>query len=253
MKVLLILVDGMRPDAMKDISEAKAMMDRSAFTLCARTVMPSVTLPCHMSLFHSVEPQRHGITTNTYVPQVRPVKGLCEVLSAAGRRCAFFYNWEQLRDLSRPNSLAFSYFCQGADFGYEESNNMVVKAAAEFLKEHPMEFAFVYLGNVDAVGHKYGWMGAEYMDAVAKSWKNIADLTAALPEYTTIVTADHGGHERSHGCDTPEDMTIPLLIQGEGFAPGTQLGSASIMDIAPTITKLLGVPADREWEGKSLI
>ena len=45
MKVLLILVDGMRPDAMKDISEAKAMMDRSAFTICGRTVMPSVTLP----------------------------------------------------------------------------------------------------------------------------------------------------------------------------------------------------------------
>ena len=38
--------------------------------------MPSVTLPCHMSLFHSVDPDRHGITTNGYVPQVRPIKGM---------------------------------------------------------------------------------------------------------------------------------------------------------------------------------
>ena len=51
----------------------------------------------------------HGILTNTYVPQVRPVNGLCEQLRAGGRKCAFFYNWEELRDLSRPESLAFSY------------------------------------------------------------------------------------------------------------------------------------------------
>ena len=46
----------------------------------AQTVMPSVTLPCHMSLFHSVAPDRHGILTNTYTPQVRPINGICEQL-----------------------------------------------------------------------------------------------------------------------------------------------------------------------------
>ncbi len=66
------------------------MLARSAASFCAQTVTPSVTLPCHMSLFHSVTPQRHGTTTNTYAPQVRPVRGLCEVLAAAGKRCAFF-------------------------------------------------------------------------------------------------------------------------------------------------------------------
>ncbi|MCI9552423.1 MAG: hypothetical protein HFE94_02675, partial [Acutalibacter sp.] len=88
MKVLLILVDGMRPDALGGVAQAQAMLARSAASLCAQTVMPSVTLPCHMSLFHSVTPQRHGTTTNTYAPQVRPVRGLCEVLAAAGKRCS---------------------------------------------------------------------------------------------------------------------------------------------------------------------
>ena len=89
-KTILILVDGMRPDAViqtghRVVDELKA---HSVYTLGAQTVMPSVTLPCHMSLFHSVTPQRHGILSNTYVPQVRPVRGLCEVLSAAGKKCA---------------------------------------------------------------------------------------------------------------------------------------------------------------------
>lgn len=71
----------------------------------AKTVVLSVTLPCHMSLFHSVVPQRHGILTNIYVPQVRPVKGLFEILTGQGKKCAMFYSWEELRDISGPGAM----------------------------------------------------------------------------------------------------------------------------------------------------
>ena len=76
MKTLVIVVDGMRPDALIKTENAKCLLENSTYTLDARTVTPSVTLPCHMSLFHSVDPDRHGITTNGYVPQVRPIKGM---------------------------------------------------------------------------------------------------------------------------------------------------------------------------------
>lgn len=253
MKVLLILVDGMRPDSLADVPEAQEMIGNSACALDAATVMPSVTLPCHMSLFHSVGPERHGTTTNAYAPQVRPVNGLCEVLAQAGKSCAFFYNWEQLRDLSRPGSLAYSYFCSGGHAGYESANEKVAQAAIQTLAEDPMDFAFIYLGDVDEVGHKYGWMGPEYKEAVEKSWENIARITVALPDYTVIVTADHGGHGRSHGTELPEDMTIPILCMGEGFTPGSRLEGAGILDIAPTVAQLLGAAPDRDWEGKSLL
>lgn len=252
MKVLLILVDGMRPDSISGVPEAQELIKASACAMDAVTVMPSVTLPCHMSLFHSVGPERHGTTTNTYAPQVRPVNGLCEVLSGAGKSCAFFYNWEQLRDLSRPGSLKYSCFC-GGQLDFAKSNAMVAQSAVRRLQEDPVDFAFVYLGNVDEVGHRYGWMGPEYMDAVADSWKEIAGLTAALPDYTVIVTADHGGHERSHGTPMPEDMTIPIIIKGPDFAPGSRLENAGITDIAPTVAKLLGAAPDRDWEGRSLV
>ena len=80
MKVLLISVDGMRPDALPKVKNAQNIISRSAYNMNAQTVMPSVTLPCHISMFHSVDPSRHGTTTNTYMPQVRPIDGLCEVL-----------------------------------------------------------------------------------------------------------------------------------------------------------------------------
>ena len=60
-KVLLILVDGMRPDAL-DLSGhpfIEELKEHSYYTYKEQAVMPSVTLPCHMSLFHSVVPQRH--------------------------------------------------------------------------------------------------------------------------------------------------------------------------------------------------
>ncbi len=254
MRVLLILVDGMRPDSLSYISQFKQFVTGCSYTLQAKTVMPSVTLPCHMSLFHSVDPSRHGTTTNTYAPQVRPINGLCEVLRKFNKKSAFFYNWEQLRDLTRPDSLTFSCFCKGSDVGYDKANDIVTNAASEYLNANYVDFAFLYLGNTDEVGHRFGWMSSEYMTSVEKSWENIANIVDALPDdYTVIVTADHGGHERFHGTDMPEDMTIPLIIKGKDITAGNSLDGASIKDIAPTVARLLGVEPDSEWEGKSLL
>ena len=72
-------------------------------------------------------------------------------------------------------------------------------------------------------------------------------------EYTVIVTADHGGHGRSHGSEMPEDMTIPMIFFGPDFKPGEELHGVSILDLAPTIADIMGVSPTVEWEGKSLI
>lgn len=254
MRVLLILVDGMRPDAMTCIPEAQQILSRSAYTLNARTVFPSVTLPCHLSLFHSVDPDRHGTTTNTYAPQVRPINGLCEVIKQNKMQSAFFYGWEQLRDLSRPGSLDFSYYCSGRYIGRPAMNNNVTDMAITHLNSNYTDFAFLYLGYTDYAGHQEGWMSQLYMDAMENSWKNIEKVLRSLPEdYAVIITADHGGHDRTHGTDLSEDMTIPMLLLGNGIDTGISLSNVSIKDVAPTIVKLLGIEPDEEWEGVSLI
>ena len=76
MKTLLILVDGMRPDALANCKAAQKVMANSVYTLNAKTVMPSVTLPCHVSLFFSMMPEHHGTQSNTYTPPKRPILSL---------------------------------------------------------------------------------------------------------------------------------------------------------------------------------
>ena len=254
MRVILILVDGMRPDALVQNSAAQKLEELSAYTYTGRTVFPSVTLPCHMSLFHSVDPERHGTTTNTYMPQVRPISGLFEELSHSRKKCAMFYDWEQLRDLGRPGSLAKSVFLSLGDYGSQQADDLLTDAALECLRTANMDFLFLYLGAPDVYGHDYGWMSEAYLKSLEDAWKNIERIMEARSqEDVVLVTADHGGHGRSHGMDIREDMEIPFFMTGPGIDAGKKLPQFNIKDIAPTVLKLFDIKAPREWEGKALI
>lgn len=254
MKVLLILVDGMRPDALSGVKRAQDFIKNSTYTLNAKTVYPSDTLPCHTSLFHSVDPSVHNITTNSFKQGASPIKGLCETLSDSGKKCAFFYTWCELNYMAYPGSLLHSCYVNGDKVTFATANDKVTEFAIDYLAKNDVDFTFFYLGNTDAIGHGYGWMSNEYMKAVEDSWVNIEKLLSSLKdEYTVIITADHGGHDKGHGSLAPEDMTIPLMINGKQFAKGKVLDGATIKDIAPTVTDILGVPKNPDWQGKSLL
>ena len=254
-KVVMILVDGMRPDGMLQCGHpfVKELMEKSSYSLTARTVFPSVTLPCHMSLFHSVDPDRHGITTNTYTPQVRPVDGIYEQLHLAKKSTAMFYTWQELRDLARPDRVWVSVMLN--QHKYPDTDIAITDAFLPYLEKERPDFTFLYLGETDEVGgHSCGWMSEQYEKSIYKAFDCIERVFRALPQdYTLIVLADHGGHGRGHGSDMPEDMTIPVLICGKQFPAGKDLGEISIKDIAPTIVTLLDAQPAPEWEGKSLV
>jgi len=255
-RTILILIDGMRPDALQ--AARTPTMDRimqaGFYHLSAQTVMPSITLPCHMSLFHSVTPARHGITSNTYTPMARPIRGLFDVLSQAGFSTASFYNWEQLRDLSLPGSLTASLMLAGEQAPKLATDQQLTALTAQWLRQHPMDFTFVYLGNTDTAGHQHGWMSAPYLQAIETADACLQTLLDALgDEVNVFVTADHGGHEQHHGTDSPQDLTTPILAAGPMIpALGALSAPASILDIAPTILALFDEKAPPEWIGKAL-
>ena len=102
-------------------------------------------------------------------------------------------------------------------------------------------------------GHDCGWMSDGYLERIKGAIGNVQRVWEELKgEYTIIVTADHGGHDRIHGTDLPEDMTIPMFFIGPAFEPAHQLDNIGILDIAPTIAKIMGVQSDRDWEGKTV-
>lgn len=253
MKVLLILIDGMRPDAMVQIPAAREVMEKAAYKLEGSTVFPSCTLPCHMSLFYSRPPLVHGITNNTYTARVRLKNGLLEVLRKAGKKTAMFYSWEELRDLYKPGCLTDSCFVHGDQYGWLEANARLTDKCIENLHQEQPDFAFLYLGAPDAAGHKQGWMSDGYMQALTQSWDCAKKVLDNLPEdYAVIITADHGGHDKRHTTFMKEDMTIPVLLLNTGRPAGETIQEYNIMDIAPTVADMLKIQPAMEWKGKAI-
>lgn len=256
-KVLLILVDGLRPDAIPLCGDPGLETFFKAGTYClkATTTFPPVTLPCHMSLFHSVDPGRHGTTTNVFAPQVRPIKGLVELLAENNKKSGFVYTWEELRDICTPGEhLEYSWFMRQYTDTLWELEHKATAAAKSLIHDCAPDFLFLYLGGTDEWGHRKGWMSKEYLDSVKNAWDCIQEICKDLPEeYSVIVTADHGGHDRDHGKDVPEDMTIPITFHGKDFPEKYELDTCNIRDIAPTIVELLALKPDEEWEGSSVI
>jgi predicted AlkP superfamily pyrophosphatase or phosphodiesterase len=180
----------------------------------------------------------------------RPLPGLVEVARSADQRVAFFYNWEQLRDLARPGNIHYSYF---RDTSYnQDGDDETVSEATRVIRRDRPDLAFVYIGTVDTTGHAYGWMSGEYLKQLERIDSLLGGFFDSLPsEYTAIVHSDHGGHDRNHGTDSPEDMTIPWMAVGPTIRKSyTIQSSVGLLDTAPTIAKLMGLQPHREWEGR---
>jgi predicted AlkP superfamily pyrophosphatase or phosphodiesterase len=182
----------------------------------------------------------------------RPLPGLVEVTRAARKRIAFFYNWEPLRDLARPGNIHYSYFRDSSHD--QDGDDETVSQAEQFIQKEKPDLAFIYIGTVDTTGHKYGWMSEKYLQQLEHIDSLLGGFFASLsPEYTVIVHSDHGGHERSHGTDLDEDMIIPWMAVGPNIKKSYTIQSQiTLLDTAPTITRILGIQSHPEWEGHSV-
>ena len=254
-KVILISIDGMRPDGLKLCGNpyVKKLESLCAYSYSARSMNPSVTFPCHFSMTHSVTPQRHGILTNTYVPQVRPVLGIFEKIKACGGVSSMFYGWEPLRDIASPGSLRFSTYINA--YMKESCDTVLTDEAIRNIEENYPDFAFLYMVETDEKGgHDNGWMSDEYLRRISIAIDNVKRVIERFGDkYSIIIMADHGGHDRSHGSELPEDMTIPLFFYGKDFHAGEISKELSLLNIAPTIAKIMGIEPEMEWEGSSIV
>lgn len=250
--VVFVMIDGLRPDAIDaaGCTTLQALRGLSAWTYTAQSIRPSVTLPCHMSIFHSVPPARHGVTTNEFQPMARPLPGLFEVAKAHEKQCASIYGWEPLRNLSRPETLEFAWY---RNLTYvPHGDDLIADVAIDYIATETPDFAFVYFGTVDTAGHYYGWMSEGYLAQAARVDRQLQRLLTALPtDAHVLLQADHGGHERNHGTDLPDDMLIPWMMLGPTIRPGHALtGPVSLLDTAPTLARMLKIPPYKEWEGR---
>ncbi len=118
------------------------------------------------------------------------------------------------------------------------------------------ELVVMLVGAVDVAGHAHGGHSPEYRDAalIADHALSRALARVDLERDTIIITADHGHTNRGgHGGIEPEVMTVPLIAVGAGIKPGATVLDAHLIDIAPTVSALLGIAAPGHGLGRTLV
>ncbi len=153
------------------------------------------------------------------------------------------------------------------------------KVTLELYDRNSPELLMVYFQGTDEIGHVLGRYAAPKMSAVPEEdfqrYKDgvvalyveadriLGELSrrAARDGATLILASDHGfrqGNERpafSSGTqfDTAFLWHEPpgiLAAAGPAVAPAAARGKASVFDLAPTLCRILGLPADPAFEGK---
>ena len=103
-QVILFVIDGLRPDALQrtHTPQIDEFVARGSYTWRAQAVTPSVTLPCHASLFFAVPPARHGVVSYVWTRPQPPVLSLIELVHQAGRGQGFDHDAGLAEDLTIP-------------------------------------------------------------------------------------------------------------------------------------------------------
>lgn len=249
---ILLVLDGVRPDALAEAScpHYQSLTRYGSYSNQARSVFPSLTLPSHMSLIHSVPPIEHLVTDDHTTPSINLCTSFFDQLGRKDKKSGSFYSYESLRYLSRPGSLAFSYFRNKDHFEGDADVDLVSRAISWIGAEEP-DFVFINLSQADEAGHQTGWMSPHYLDRIENLDRALGLLKKELPHDSHLfITADHGGHGFDHGTKLPEDLTIPWLAIGPKIREGYQVSrQISIMDTIPTIAALMDIPAHPDWKG----
>ena len=258
-KVILVVIDGCRPDALEqaDTPTIEDLISSGSSTMQALTVEPTISLPAHFSLFTSLSPQDHNVTTNTGSPQLSSAaRSLMEVVKYNQLTTAAIYSWELLRNLSPPFALDASFYLDTNEKEYTDTD--IMGAAIQMVNRLNPDFCFIYLEGVDQAGHAFGWMSDPYLAAVQKADNAIGKLMEALvengldEEYAIIVQSDHGGDGHLHLQPVENVIFIPWIVAGEGIRPGHKIQSpVSIIDTAPTVARLLGILPHYTWKGRA--
>ena len=265
--VILIVVDGVRADILveADTPNIDNLVASGSFTWNAWTVTPSVTIAAVPSIFTGATPEVHGVTDwdgEIYAETI------VEVFEEAGLPCAIVGEDPMLGGYS-------ATYCTGY-YSHPHPGEHFMKIAIDLLRENDFYFITIYNPMPDRMGHGYGHDSPEYREAIEDADYHIGRLVENLKELGVyentliVITPDHGMTDQSHGHGYATDMRIFSIWRGPRVKENYQMvdnvveniyipASATydetyvahrIIDIAPTMTELVGVRLPENAEGE---
>ena len=98
------------------------------------------------------------------------------------------------------------------------------------------------------------------VDAELRKLLSDLEKKGLLQDAVIVITADHGEEFREHGrmlhgrALYNETVRVPLIVVAPGYEGGRVVDeNVSLLDVAPTILGLAGVPIPKSFEGRSLV
>lgn len=262
-RVVLVVLDGLRPDAIARfrLQRVASLARRGASTFRAQTVSPSIT-PCAMaSLLTGASPERHGMQSERFrIPRSRgPVHPLAKELARHSLPSSFFM--PQVPFLMRGIAGRLATALGLGLFRHHGHNaDEVLAAARSTLASQRRGLIVLHWLDADRAGHDSGWMSPEYGVAAARMDAALGSLEAAVdlddPTTLMIALADHGGGgatPKHHDSAHPLDTTIPVMLAGGAIVPGELGAGVSLTDVPATILWALGLARPESYVGRPLL
>jgi len=276
--LLLVTVDTLRPDALGWIGGAgrTPRIDRLAaegFRFPAAVAPVPLTLPSHTSLMTARVPSAHGVRDNGQV--VGPgFPTLAEALAAAGYATAAFVSGFPLSaqfGLDRGFAAYDDRLTAGEGAWLERPAEETTRAALSWLADaaepwalwvhyYDPHFPYEPPAGLAGPGPRGAYDGE--VAAVDRALGRLLDAAERRGPLLTVFTADHGESLGEHGEGThgffvyDATVLVPLVVRLPGrVAPGESPAPARLVDVAPTVLELLGLPplaAPAEVDGRSL-
>lgn len=265
---IVIGVDGMGSAGIRACQRAgtiprlQELIQRGAWTLRARAVIPTVSSPNWASLFMGAGPAQHGITSNDWQldkfeisPTCKGPTGHFPTLFSLFReqrprmKTAAIHDWEGFGRLIEPHAPTLLRHVKGG-------SQATTAFAIDYWKRERPDFLFVHLDDVDHAGHQHKWESAEYRQAIAEHDKLIGRFVDMVREARVdalfLIVADHGGTGTKHGGNTMAEIEIPWILAGPGVQAREIKSPVNIQDSAATLAAIYKLKAPACWEAKAI-
>jgi hypothetical protein len=144
----------------------------------------------------------------------------------------------------------------------DEIDAALIDTAKRVLDEEAPDLLVLQTLSVDQTGHARGSYNDEYLakieetDRALEAFFDWCQSRGYLDGATVLITSDHGQGIGigGHGHMTRSEIHVPCILWGEGVEPGVVRDEPRmLMDVAATVSYLLGVPPPTESVGQVLV
>jgi hypothetical protein len=254
-RVVLLNIDGCRLDRLREARTPLVERLRASSTYFengATTVYRALTNPAFVSILTGTTPEVHGVRDNNLGRRIA-VEGLPDIVDTV------LYGSMHVKHFSKPHWRT-RIVSLPVHSVYRCDDVMLEWLKEDLLTQATTRLFVADLSEVDFLGHAYGSESQQYLDAIGRAGRRIEAFLDWLEREDTvrtavIVSSDHGMVVIDHSYLLFDaEKYVPLYLSGPGIRRGQALRfETSIMDIAPTISFLLGARYPSSCHGRVIV